>query len=241
MKKTGFFAGLQLEREDKVYIAIIAAAVVLCIVFMTYFVHTRKAASDQAAKAQLEQSPQVIVEEKLVEKIVEKERVITADIIQDGLTDMGDLITEEYYFTEVVDNSKISKLFGKISLSFTEASYVASYDGVITAGIDFTKIRVVKDETSKVITVLLPSARICQIDVDPESFQLYSEKTSSFNQFSAEDFNAALIELEATAQEKAISRGLLKKADENGQKVIRNFISGLVDTTVYEIAIKTID
>ena len=176
-----------------------------------------------------------VVVRKEVEKIVTVEKEITADVIQDGLNDVGVLVTEEYYFTEVVGFSSIKKLFKKLELGITESSYLASYDGVVTAGIDFTKITVSKDSELHTVEVRLPKAEILNVDIDPESFELYSEKTGLGNPISAEDFNSSLVELENTASEKAIERGILDRADQNAKTVVKNFIAGLRLTFDFEI------
>ena len=176
-----------------------------------------------------------VVVRKEVEKIVTVEKEITADVIQDGLNDVGVLVTEEYYFTEVVGFSSIKKLFKKLELGITESSYLASYDGVVTAGIDFTKITVSKDSELHMVEVRLPKAEILNVDIDPESFELYSEKTGLGNPISAEDFNSSLVELENTASEKAIERGILDRADQNAKTVVKNFIAGLINPSEYTV------
>ena len=170
-----------------------------------------------------------------VERIVEVEKNITGEILQDGLQEMGFLVTEEYYFTEVVTFSSVKKLFKTITLGITESSFLASYDGVISAGVDFEKISVEKDDAVKEIIVRLPAAEIRYLDIDPESFVLYSEKEGIGNKISMNDYNDSLIELEKNAEKKAIERGLLDRADENAEKVIANFISSLVDTAEYTV------
>ena len=136
-----------------------------------------------------------VVVRKEVEKIVTVEKEITADVIQDGLNDVGVLVTEEYYFT------------------------------------------VSKDSELHTVEVRLPKAEILNVDIDPESFELYSEKTGLGNPISAEDFNSSLVELENTASEKAIERGILDRADQNAKTVVRNFIAGLINTSEYTVRI----
>lgn len=179
-------------------------------------------------------TPRVVVQEKEVEKLVEVEKEITAEIIRDGVRDMGVLVTEEYYFTEAITYSSMKKLFDK-EIPFTESSYVATYDGVITAGIDFTAAQIRKDDQTGRITVTLPTAEILNVDVDPESFVLYDERIKPWNPISAGDYNDSLIKLEEKAREKALSRGLLDRADENARTLVRNMIAGLVDTSRYTI------
>ena len=175
---------------------------------------------------------------KEVEKMVEIEKEITPEIIEDGLRDIGFLVTEEYYFTEVVSFSSIKKLFKTdIDLKFTESSYLASYDGSVTAGIDFDKVSVSRDEGNKILTVSVPKAEIQKVFIDPESFELYSEKIGIGNPISVEDFNMSLVELERSAKDKAIDRGLLQRADEHAEAVIRNFVVSLTGTDGYRLEI----
>ena len=179
-------------------------------------------------------TPEVIIKEKEVEKIVETEKVITASTIQDGLRDIGKLVTEEYYFTEVISFSSI-KQFAKKDIKITESSFLASYDGVIHAGIDFTEIGIEKDDELKKITAYLPQAEIQTVDVDPESLIVYSEKTGFGNKITLEDYNNALIELEKNVKNKALEKGILERADESAETIIRSFIGSLVDTSEYSV------
>ncbi len=184
-------------------------------------------------------TPKVVVEEKVVNSIVEVVHEATAEEISFGLNEMGLLVTADYYFTAVASAStQLAPILG-IPLGFTESSFLASYDGIITAGIDFDRIRVTKDETWGIVTVTMPPAEILSVDIDPESFQLYSETSSIFTTITAEDYNNALIELETTEREKALDRGILTKADENAKKLVRSFIESLLDPTTYKIQFRT--
>ena len=183
-------------------------------------------------------SAEVIVREKEVEKLVTVEKEITSEILRDGVREVGVLVTDEYYFTEVVSFSSIKKLW-KLDLGITETSYLASYDGVVRAGVDLSGAEVVKDDALMRITVTLPAASIQSVDIDPESFQLYSERSGLGNPLSAEDFNNSLVELEATARQKAVERGLLERADGNARVLIRNLIGALVDLNAYSLEFVT--
>ena len=184
-------------------------------------------------------TPRVVVEEKVVETIVEVQHQVTAEELSAGLNDMGRLVTAEYYFTAVASAStQLAPILG-IKLGFTESSFLASYDGIITAGIDFSLIRVEKDEERGRVTVTMPPAAILNVDIDPDSFQLYSETTSIFTDITAEDYNNALLELEATEREKALARGILDNADENARKLVRSFIGSLLDPAEYAVEFVT--
>ena len=218
-------------RKSQILIFLIALVVLAIVVLLVWHQGHR---TDTALPAV---TPRPGVESTAKEKktgpiVVEKE--VTAEMIQEGLNDIGQLVTEEYYFTEVVSYSSIKKLFN-IQLGITASSFLASYDGVVTAGLDFTGIRILKDETDKVILVTLPKAQILHVDIDPDSFELYSEKEGLGNPISMADYNASLVELENSAREKAIKIGVVERADENARRIIRNFISGLIDPAAYSI------
>ena len=201
--------------------------------------HAKSAPPQPLPTATSRPTPRVVVEEKVVETIVEVQHKVTAEELSAGLNDMGRLITAEYYFTAVASAStQLAPILG-IKLGFTESSFLASYDGVITAGIDFDQIKVTKDETWGLVTVAMPPAAILSVDIDPESFQLYSETSSIFTDLSAEDYNNALLELETTERDKALQRGILTKADENARKLVRSFIEGLLDPAKYNIQFRT--
>ena len=179
-------------------------------------------------------TPEIIVREKEVEKLVETEKVVTAAVIEDGLRDMGKLVTEEYFFTEVVTFSSI-KSYLKVEWKITESSFLASYDGVINAGIDFAGIAVVKDKEHKTVTVTLPAAEILAVDVDPDSLTVYSEKNGLGNHITVEDYSSALSVLEQNATAKALDKGILEKAEQNAERLIRPFIGSLVDLNEYSL------
>ncbi len=182
----------------------------------------------------------VIVEEREVEKLVEVEvaKEVTAEEISSALNDMGLLVTEEYYFTGVTGGSNKLEIFG-LELDFTESSFLVSYDGVVAAGVDFTRIRVEKYDRAGTILVTMPAAELLGVDIDPESFQIHYEKNSIFTEQSVETFNDAVVALEQEEREKALKRGILEKADENARRLIRSLILGLLDAEEYSVYFRT--
>ncbi len=225
------------KRRKRIYIGALCA-VLLVILGLIIWGGVRGGTAEAPPAVTPRPTQQVVVRErpveKIIEQIVEVEKEIGVEEIRSGLNDMGVLLTAEYDFTQVISYSSIKKLFS-IELGITESSYLASYDGVVRAGVDFEKIRLERDDERRVVTVKMPAAEILGVDIDPESFQLYSEKTGLGNPVSAADFNSSLVELEAKAREKALQRGVLERADENARRIVRNFIAGLVDAELYMI------
>lgn len=220
-------------KRDKVYLAFIALFVIAIVTVVIIALCTRDAKEELPV---VTPRPTAEVRIREIERLVEVEKEITSDVLQDGLNDMGIMVTQQYYFTEVVSFSSVKKLLKTdIELKFTESGYLASYDGVVTAGIDFADISVEKSGDKPVITIHIPASEIQNVDVDPNSFRLFSEKNGLGNPLSVEDFNSSLVELENTAVEKAIDRGVLTRADENARQLITNFVSSLADTSKYTL------
>lgn len=187
-----------------------------------------------------ETTPEPVVETKVVTEYVEKEKIVevevekevTQEMIQDGLNDMGILTTEEYYFTQVENYVKTETFFKFLT---TTSNVMYSYDGVVTAGIDFSKIIVVKDDVHKKIVVSIPKSEIQGVDIDYDSFQVYEEKEGLWNPLNISDYNESMVEFEANAKEKALSKGILQNADESAERIIKNFVNSLVDTKEYKV------
>lgn len=160
------------------------------------------------------------------------------DIIEDGLNNMGFLVTQEYYFTQIEEYTKTKKFDFKIAQAYSNASFSYSYDGKVEAGVDFTKISIEKDDADKKIIISVPSSEIHATTIDEDSFQLYNEDSKLWNRIEVQDFNNAQKEFKANAEKKAIQRGVLKKADEQARVVISNFVTQLIGTSDYTIEYK---
>lgn len=182
------------------------------------------------------ESPRTLERKKPV--FVEEAHNIDIDVISDGIKDMGTLVTSEYYFSDVIDYSEARTVFG-FTLPFTESSYLAGYDGVVTAGLDFKRIAIIKDDARRIITLTVPNASVLNVDIDPDSFVLYSEKDGLGTRIDVSEFNSSLMELEKKAKSDAINKGLLERADENALSIVQNFVEGLVTDYDYTVVVKT--
>lgn len=222
--------GKKNKKKTTLYLVLIAA-VILCMIVLLIW-HGGRRAPDAIPAVTPRPVPSAAGGEK--RRVIEVEKKITAEVVKENLKDVGVLTTEEYYFTEVISYSSVKKIW-KIELAITESSYLVSYDGVVAAGIDFSSVDVRKDDDQKRIVIVLPEASILSVDIDPESFQIYSEKEGLGNPVSVSDYNSSLSEMEQTARRKAIDRGILDRAGENAQRIIAQFVGSLIDMNEYTI------
>ena len=213
------------QHRNQIYIGVTIAAVILALVLCLDFKIRRDAERNEAAM-----TATTIKEKEKKDKVVIS---VSTDTIQDGLANMGVLITQEYYFTQVEKYAK-EKTFLKFITSSSEFMY--SYDGAVMAGIDFEKIEIKTDEDRKIITVDMPDSEIQAVTIDKDTFKIYSEKDSLWNPLKLEDYNISLVEFEDAAKEKAIASGILGRSDEQARNLVREFISSLPNTGEYTIS-----
>ncbi len=181
-------------------------------------------------------SEENLTNDNIEERAIE-ETGIPPEVIQEKLQDVGKLITEEYWFTDVINYSKNKEILKK-EWGITESSLLATYAGVICAGVDFSEITVEKDILRRVITVYLPSSEIFSIDIDPESLTIYSEKNGLGNKFTMVDYNSALNDFQNEVKDKAIESGILERAQDNAKTIIRTFANSIIDISDYSVEIQ---
>ena len=213
------------QHRNQIYLGVTIIAVLLAIVLSL----------DYKIRRDAEQNETAVTATTIKEK-EKKDRVVisvSTDTIQDGLANMGFLITQEYYFTQVEKYTK-EKTFLKFITSSSEFMY--SYDGAVMAGIDFGKIKIKTDEDRKIIAVEMPDSEIQTVTIDKHTFKIYSEKYSLWNPLKLEDYNISLVEFENAAKDKAIASGILERSDEQARKLVREFITSLPNTSEYTIS-----
>lgn len=215
------------HNANRIYIAVTAAALVLAAILLLNYEINRRAEESETVKT----ATTVAEKEK-------KDRVListSSETIRDGLANMGVLITQEYYFTQVETYTKEKNIFLIIPSS---SGFMYSYDGAVLAGVDFEKIGVQTDEDRKVVTVDLPPSEIQTVSIDRDTFKIYSEKESIWNPLKLEDYNISLAEFEDAAKEKALGSGILERSDQQAQKLVSEFIVSLPATNGYTVEFK---
>lgn len=205
-------------------IAVIAISIIAIIILVADYSKNRKTNSDLIT----DKSPTVTLKTKEDKVLVS----VSTETIQDGLSNMGFLVTQEYYFTQVEKYTKEKEMIFGITSS---SEFMYSYDGSVFAGIDFEKITVKKDDSKKTITVNLPESEIQTVNVDKDTFKIYSEKDSLWNPLNLEDYNLSLAEFEKTAKQKALDSGILDRSNEQAKTLVLNFVKNFPAASDYEI------
>ena len=156
------------HNANRIYIAVTAAALVLAAILLLNYEINRRAEESETVK-----TATTVAEKEKKDKVLIS---TSSETIRDGLANMGVLITQEYYFTQVETYTKEKNIFLIIPSS---SGFMYSYDGAVLAGVDFEKIGVQTDEDRKVVTVDLPPSEIQAVTIDRDTFRMLQKKRLS--------------------------------------------------------------
>lgn len=212
------------EHRNQIYICVTVISLILALILGTDYSMRRRAEKEEAAATATTRTEKEKKDKVLIS--------VSTQSIQDGLADMGVLITQEYYFTQVEKYTKEKSILIFLTSS---SEFTYSYDGAVLAGVDFEGIKIEKDEDRKTIIVTMPPSEIRAVTIDKDTFKIYSEKDSLWNPLKLEDYNVSLVEFENAAREKAIAGGILKRSDEQARNLVRGFISNLPNAQGYAV------
>lgn len=147
------------------------------------------------------------------------------DNLKASIEDIGDLVTVEYNYTDIL-TYKDSLTLMDMKIPFTDKSYIIKYNGYIKAGVDLSKA-VVKDIKETSVELDVPVATITDSVLDEKSMVILDQKNNIFNPLDLGDYQDTL-KKELNARElKAKKDGLLERAQDNADKILRKLLQGL--------------
>lgn len=156
----------------------------------------------------------------------EKKAEISEVTLQGQIEAISELATVSYNYTDL-GQYKSSKEFYGTKLPLTTSKFILTYDGIIKAGINMEGVQVSIEEQR--VIVVLPKATILSHEIDESSMKVFDEKTSIFNPFTVEDYAGFYADQKTRVENKAIDKGLLTEAQEQGEKTIRSMIEPLLE------------
>lgn len=147
------------------------------------------------------------------------------DNLKASIEDIGDLVTVEYNYTDIL-TYKDSLTLMDMKIPFTDKSYIIKYNGYIKAGVDLSKA-VAKDIKETSVELDVPVATITDSVLDEKSMVILDQKNNIFNPLDLGDYQDTL-KKELNARElKAKKDGLLERAQDNADKILRKLLQGL--------------
>ena len=150
---------------------------------------------------------------------------VTSALISNRIEAAQELITEKYYYTNTYSEKNAKDLYGW-NIPFTETSYIISYDGIVSAGLDLSKLNVDVQDVSKKIVITLPEAQITHHEIDPNSFKVLDQQNSIFNPVQINDYTQVQEQQKTNIETKLIENGeFLRRAKEDAKNVIHKLLT----------------
>lgn len=149
-----------------------------------------------------------------------------ATVINEQFENKSELVTQTDRVTVLQDTSKDRELFNIYKIPKSTSRLVFTYDVIVRAGIDFSKVSFnSEDVKNKTLTLNIPHAEIFSADVDDDSRYTIIDQENIFTNINFEEEQDAVRDLKSKAKEKAIrSADLTKYAEENAKKLIENMV-----------------
>lgn len=159
---------------------------------------------------------------------------ITSTLIQNRIEQASDLVTTKYHYTKVGKFENSLNLNGW-SIPLTNKYFILTFEGEIQLGTDLSKANVEIDDSTIHVTVDKPA--VISNSIDESSIEVYDEAKNIFNPISVSDYKAFALEQKDKALSEAKEKGLMKTAQENTKKSIKEIVSIIPDTDDYTIEV----
>lgn len=155
---------------------------------------------------------------------------IDLQVLYNKIENIGELATVEYLFTDSAQFNSSRHLLG-VEVPFTKKTFILKWNGTIKAGVDLTKIqlKLLESETDdanavKTVSVRVPAAKILSYEIDDDSVEILDESSNIFNPITIADKVAFDAATKDSMKSRAIENGLLKKAQENVEEILKQLI-----------------
>ena len=159
---------------------------------------------------------------------------ITSTLIQNRIEQASDLVTTKYHYTKVGKFENSLNLNGW-SIPLTNKYFILTFEGEIQLGTDLSKANIEISDSTIHVTVDKPT--VISNSIDESSIEVYDETKNIFNPISVSDYKAFAVEQKEKALSEAKKKGLMKEAQKNTEKSIKQIISIIPDTDDYNIEV----
>lgn len=154
----------------------------------------------------------------------------TVTVIEERLEKEAKLITASDTITAHYDSGKIYRTVMGQKIPLSSKSFSFTYTGVVEAGIrDLSMALVEANPEDKTIKITLPKAEITNKSLNTENINSTEQTKNFFNQITLEDFNNAQESLKKSMVHQATVNGILDKAEENAEQVLKELLKDLTE------------
>lgn len=227
-----------MKKKASIIIGLIVIILLVAETITVYAVYANSQKKDDKIREQQEIIDEQNSETFVAEEIGAETRI---KVLTEEMDIIGELSTVEYLYTDATHFTDARKIKG-FKLPLTKKSVLAKWSGTIKAGIKVEKISITEDEKEKIIIVTMPHAEVFSNEVDEDSFETLDEDDGFFNKVTVDDTVNLVEDTKDDMNRRAISAGLLEKAENNAKQIITDFLQ--VDENIkdnYKIEFEIID
>ena len=167
----------------------------------------------------------------------EAEPVITSDLLGQQLRTAQELVSVAYHYTNMARYENQLDFYGW-KVPFTTKTFIVSYDGVIKAGVDLSKVEVHVDEASKKITVKLPDSQVLSHEIPEDSIEVFDESDNVLNRISITDYTSFTGDQKEAMEQRAKDNGLLTSAEEKARDAVDTLLRYLPGMDAYTLQLE---
>lgn len=165
------------------------------------------------------------------------EPVVTADLLGQQLRPAQELVTVNYYYTNMARYENQLDFYGW-KVPFTTKTFIVSYDGVIKAGVDLSKAAIDIDEAEKTVTVTLPESAIISHEIPEDSLEVFDESDNVLNRISITEYTSFTADQKNEMEQRAIDNGLLTGASEKARDAVGSLLKMMPGMEEYALRVK---
>lgn len=160
---------------------------------------------------------------------------ITAELISQQLTDVQELATVEYHYTNMGRFENQLDFYGW-AVPLTRKSFIVSYDGVVKAGVDLSAMTV--QIGADTVTVTLPQAKILSHEIPEDGIEVFDETHNIFNPIQIEDYTGFTRDQKESVEAKVVENGLLDQAAARARAAVERLLSLLPGMERYTLRVR---
>ena len=162
---------------------------------------------------------------------VDRHTRIDSAVLQSEIREIAELSTVVYVYQGIasLDEYSAGRFFGREwRWPGTSRSLIMRYDGEVRFGVDFDRIIVDVNNIANTLTIIMPPARIMTHTADLNTVHVFDDSAGLFVRRSVYDTTATIANAQASKAEWLIEKGMLEKASENAENLIRRFVEALL-------------
>ena len=166
------------------------------------------------------------LKDQIAELTTEEVVVFNAGVVMEEIKNISELASVEYRYTNVgtLDSARVFTFMKEWKVPFSKKAAIVTMDGTIKAGIDLSQVKIESNENKKLITVRMPESRILSNELDENSFKVYQEEESVWNQITLVDSKELRDQIKKQAEKNAIDNKLLDQASEKAEQLVQSII-----------------